>query len=117
MVPLPPAAYRNPEVSPDGDLITYVVGGGAWSSNWTLDLQRKVPQRLHFEGSQGVMKWSPDKSRYVFAADPTGGTAYYMYLGSDGQSRGQPTDVHSNHLHPRCVATGGRVGGVYGGKP
>ena len=82
MVPLPPAAYRNPEVSPDGDLITYVVGGGAWSSNWTLDLQRQVPQRLHFEGSQGVMKWSPDKSRYVFAADPTGGTAYYMYLGA-----------------------------------
>ena len=34
-LPLPPAAYRNPTVSFDGDLADYVVG----DPNWTLDLR------------------------------------------------------------------------------
>ena len=81
-IPLPTAAYRNPTVSFDGDLADYVVGGTFSGSNWTLDLRRNVPQRMDFEGLQGVTRRSPDGRRFVFAAAPAGSAVFNLYLGA-----------------------------------
>ncbi len=80
-IPLPPAAYRYPTVSFDGDLADYVVHDIS-GSNWTLDLRRNVPQRMDFEGSQSVRRRSPDGRRFVFAAAPAGSSVFNVYLGA-----------------------------------
>ena len=85
-IPLPRAAYRNPTVSFDGDLVDYVVGepGGSLVSggaNWTLDLRRNVPQRSDL-GFRQVTHRSPDGRRFVFAADPAGDFVSNLYLGA-----------------------------------
>jgi serine/threonine-protein kinase len=87
---LPIAAYRNPQVSGDGNLINYVIhdsdAGYLRSSNWTFDLVRNVPQKLDFASNQSVTRWSPDGNRYVFSADPEQGLAFNLYA----RDRGRP---------------------------
>ena len=71
-LPLPPAEYESPRVSPDGRYVAVEVRG-VNTDVIIYDLERDISTRLTFETSvDGFPVWSRDGQRVAFASDRDG---------------------------------------------
>ena len=71
-LPLPPAEYESPRVSPDGRYVAVEVRG-VNTDVIIYDLERDISTRLTFETSvDGFPVWSRDGKRVAFASDRDG---------------------------------------------
>jgi len=86
---VPPHAYRNPRLSPDGQRVAITIDE-LGSQEWLLDIGRGTLTRLTFEGSyNGAMAWTPDGKRIAFGTDRAGNRNLFWQLadGSGGAER------------------------------
>jgi dipeptidyl aminopeptidase/acylaminoacyl peptidase len=88
-LPLPPASYVHPRISPEGRRLAYVLGTaglGTGGQIWVYDIAREIPVRLAGAGNALAPVWSPDGTRLAFSG--YGGGMYWTY--ADGRSPPQP---------------------------
>jgi len=93
-LPVPPHAYRNPRLSPDGQHVAVTIDE-LGSQEWLLDIGRGTLTRLTFEGAyNGAMAWTPDGKRVAFGTDRAGPRNLFWRLadGSGGAERMTTTD-------------------------
>ncbi len=64
-LPLPPAMYHAPRVSPDGQSIAYAIGHDLVSDVWKHDLVTGATVRLTSDGRSAVPLWTPDGQRLI----------------------------------------------------
>jgi Tol biopolymer transport system component len=64
-LPLPPAMYHAPRVSPDGRSIAYAIGDDLNSDVWKYDLATGATVRLTSGGRSAVPLWTPDGQRLI----------------------------------------------------
>jgi eukaryotic-like serine/threonine-protein kinase len=86
---VPPHAYRNPRLSPDGQRVGVTIDE-LGSQEWLLDIARGTLTRLTFEGSyNGALAWMPDGNRIAFGSDRAGPRNLFWQLadGSGGVER------------------------------
>jgi dipeptidyl aminopeptidase/acylaminoacyl peptidase len=70
---LPPGAYEDPRVSPDGKLLVYAIDDGKDANVWTYELSgASAPHRLTFAGKNRFPVWSSDGERVAFQSDREG---------------------------------------------
>ena len=65
-LPLPPANYLYPRVSPDGTRLAYVAGTSGAAQLWVYDIELGVPLQLTSDGDNLAPVWSPDGTRLAF---------------------------------------------------
>ena len=81
---LPPGAYANPRVSPDGKSVAVALADGKGSDVWIYDLSGASPmRRLTFAGRNRLPIWSPDSRRIAFQSDRETDEAMFAQL-ADG---------------------------------
>jgi serine/threonine protein kinase/Tol biopolymer transport system component len=71
----PPAAYHDPDLSPDGQRLAYSLTDPTSGNDdiWVRDLRRDVASKLTFDpGSEVWPVWSPDGTRLAYASDAKG---------------------------------------------
>ena len=66
-LPLPPAMYHAPRVSPDGRSIAYAIGHEFNSDVWKHDLATGATVRLTADGRSAAPLWTPDGSRLIIS--------------------------------------------------
>ena len=97
-VPIPPRAYGQPRLSPDGRRLAFNTWGMVAvplrepevdRDVWVHDIERGGLTRLTFEGSNGRPVWTPDGTQVVFGSDRGGGpmNLYVKSAGGTGQAR------------------------------
>jgi Tol biopolymer transport system component/predicted Ser/Thr protein kinase len=87
-LPVPPHAYRNPRLSPDGQRLAITIDE-LGSQEWLLDIARGTLTRLTFEGGyNGAMAWTPDGKRITFGTDRAGPRNLFWQL-ADGSGRAE----------------------------
>jgi len=69
-LPLPPAGYDNPRISPDGKHLAVGIGDAKEFNVWVYDLGANTSiRRLTFGGRNQVPAWTPDSKRILFRSD------------------------------------------------
>lgn len=73
-VPVPPQAFGDARLSPDGGRIAAPIrpAGEEQSDIWVLDLVSKALRRVTFDGGNVAPVWSPDGERIAFSTNPGG---------------------------------------------
>jgi serine/threonine-protein kinase len=79
------APYFGPRLSPDGQRVAYLTLGREFNL-WVYDLARGTATRLAGGGRAGLMTWSPDGKRLVFAFWKPGGVPNLYWQAADGSS-------------------------------
>jgi Tol biopolymer transport system component len=73
-------------LSPDGSHVANSIRSGAGEDIWTLELQRRIPTRLTFEGINYFPVWSPDGKWIAFGGDRGAKHALYR-VASDASTK------------------------------
>jgi eukaryotic-like serine/threonine-protein kinase len=80
----PQISFNSARVSPNGDTIVYdVQRPNRHFDVWTYDLNRGIPTRLTFKGTNLFPIWSPDGKRLVYSSPIDGHLNLYM-INADG---------------------------------
>jgi Tol biopolymer transport system component len=75
---LPPAAYEQPRLSPDGKKVVYSIYDGKEANIWIYDLSgTSAPRRLTYGGRNRFPIWSGNGERIAFQSDREGDPAIY----------------------------------------
>ena len=83
-LPLPPASYEDPRISPDGKQLAVVTDNGNEEIVWIYQLSSgSTPRRLTFGGNNRMPVWSPD-GRYVFFRSDRDGSVGIFRQPADG---------------------------------
>jgi eukaryotic-like serine/threonine-protein kinase len=100
-----PGLHSNPRLSPDGQLLAFVVYEGAGPDVWVYDPQRDAMSRLTFDGGPYLSpNWSPDGQYIVFGAQGKG-----MYgTRADGAGQPQPLTQSKNTQFPWSFTPDGK---------
>jgi len=64
---LPPRAYLDPSLSPDGTRLAVASSAGKDQDIWVYDFPRATLNRLTFGGSSRAPHWSPDGKRIAYS--------------------------------------------------
>jgi len=92
-VPLPPAAYDTPSLSPDGKRIALSLTDESGTNLWVYDSERGTLGKRTFGGNNRWPVWAPGGEELLYA----GGTRTLfwrlMRLSADGTSRGEELGV------------------------
>jgi eukaryotic-like serine/threonine-protein kinase len=84
-VALPPGAYFDVRVSPDGSRAALQSVGGSGSDIWVHDFAKKTFTRLTFGGQNRTPVWSHDGATIYFVAiDPSGNSSRIARKPADG---------------------------------
>jgi serine/threonine-protein kinase len=67
-LPLPPRAYSNPRLSPDGRQLAVAIEDADRQDVWVFDLERGTEHRVTFEGFNESPIWTPDGSRLTYSS-------------------------------------------------
>jgi Tol biopolymer transport system component len=87
---LPPAAYHEVRISPDGTRVSMLEGASGSGDVWIYDLTRKTNTRLTFTGTNAAPVWSADgNSIFYTSLDPTGRKSTVMRKPADGSDEAQ----------------------------
>ena len=79
VVPVPPAAYEIPRISPDGKHVVVGIGEPKGSNVWIYDLNSNTSmRRLTFGGRNERPLWTTDGRRVVFRSDREGEGLYWQ---------------------------------------
>ncbi len=83
-LPVPPAEYLSPRLSPDGETLVVQTVEAEGNVLWTYDLASDSQiQQLTFEGDSRRPVWTPDGQRITFASDRDGPMSLY-WVPADG---------------------------------
>lgn len=78
-LPLPPRAYQNLALSPDGRLIAASIPAEGKVDIWIGDLSRGTLARLTSEGTNVEPVWTPDGRHVTYASDRSGRLEMYRH--------------------------------------
>ena len=86
---IPPGAYRDPRISPDGRQIAFGTDDGREASVWVYHLSgTSAMRRLTFGGNNRSPVWSPDGSRIALQSDREGDLAIFAQR-TDGTGKAE----------------------------
>ncbi len=86
-LPVPPAVYVHPRVSPDGRVMAVGRNDGQSSDIWTYDLAGKAEiKRLTFGGQSRFPVWSADSRRVTFQSAREGDRAIWWQPADGGRA-------------------------------
>lgn len=83
----------DPQISPDGRWVAYVVATPDLNSNrtlrnlWLVPLAGGTPQQLTRSGRDGRPRWSPDSKRIAFVSSRDGAPQVYLIALEGGEAR------------------------------
>ena len=93
------ARISDPQLSPDGATLAFVVEKALLSENakrkhiYTVSVEGGQERQLTFEGKSNTRpRWSPDSSSLAFVSD-RGGSSQIWIMDADGDSQRQATDL------------------------
>jgi eukaryotic-like serine/threonine-protein kinase len=112
-LPLPPAMYQAPRISPDGQRIAYSIGFEPDSDVWTFDLSTGVTAQLTSGGRSASPLWTPDGTGLIISSRSTVGRDLTV-LRVNGTAKPEPIRLPSTFLPgasklPMSWANGGRT--------
>ena len=103
----PPRSFREPRLSPDGRRVAVVIGRGAESDLWVLDLASGTLSRLTFGTEPHRPVWTPDGTGITFGA--VSATGFRIATVRPGVPMTPETLLESDHrLHPCAWSPDGR---------
>jgi serine/threonine-protein kinase len=73
-------------LSPDGHRVANSITGDTSQDIWIMDLDRGVPTRLSFGGTNTFPIWKPDGSTIVYGGSPTDGKYGLYSVAADGSA-------------------------------
>lgn len=85
---VPPAAYRQMSISPDGRFVALGIDG-ANSNIWTLEFGRSTLTRLSLDSSNHTPAWTADGARIAFVSARSGGQSLF-WQSIDGHAAAEP---------------------------
>lgn len=99
-LPLPPALYQSPRVSPDGQSIVYGISESSeFGDVWKHDISTGATVQLTSDGLSGTPLWTPDGTSIVFSSlRPTARHLFRLRLGI-------ATEPEPIHLPPALSGT------------
>lgn len=84
-LPMPPLAYYDPRISPDGKQLVVRVDADEEANIWIYDLAGTVaPRRLTFGGGNFTPTWTPDGRRIAFVSTRDGNLNAIFWQAADG---------------------------------
>jgi serine/threonine-protein kinase len=89
-VPLPPANYRFPRFSPDGQRLAFNVSLSLGGDLWTYDLASRRALRLTADSASSRPEWTPDGRSLLFVRGDGGGNPMIHRVPADGSSEAAP---------------------------
>jgi serine/threonine protein kinase len=98
-LPLPPARYDSPSLSPDGRRIALSLLEGSSTDIWIYDVERGTFGKRTFGGVNWGPIWSPDGREILYAYGPHWANFRLMRLRADGASRGEEIDLDLEREH------------------
>ncbi len=103
-LPVKPALFTQPRLSPDGKLLTLAVSSGNDADIWTYDWHRDTMTRLTFGGGGYLFPaWSPDGRYVVFS-----GAGGIFWTRADGAGKPQPLIQSKNINYPWSFSPDGK---------
>ena len=100
MLNAPPAAYRFPRVSPDGQHIAVGIEDGKDANLYTYDLPGATPLRqLTFGGRNRFPVWSPNSLYIAFQSDREGDVAIFRQRADTGGNAERLTKTEPGTQH------------------
>ena len=86
-LPLPPAAYNAPSLSPDGRHLALSITDDSGANIWVYDIERGTLGKRTFGGRNTFPIWTPDGEEILYSEGDN--LDYLARLRADGSSRGQ----------------------------
>jgi serine/threonine-protein kinase len=106
-LPLPPAGYDYPRISPDGKRLVVSIADAAEANVWIYDFDGKTSiRRLTFGGKSESPIWTPDSKRIAFRSDRDGGGIYLQAADGNGTAERLTTVEKGNAYHAPLEWTG-----------
>jgi len=85
LLPVPPAAYDTPRISPDGKQMAVGILDSKEFNIWTYDLTGNTSiRRLTFGGANQIAAWTPDGKRITFRSDRDGEGLFWQAADGSG---------------------------------
>jgi hypothetical protein len=109
-LPLHPALYASPRLSPDGQTLAYKTGG-EFGNIWTYDLADGSSAQLTFDGRAGALIWTPDGTRLTVSTLGSAGSDF-VQVRADGKGPPEPLRLSlpaGFHKQPRSWLRGGQT--------
>ena len=108
---LPPGAYEEPRISPDGKRVAFRTDDGKEATLWTYDLSgTSAARRLTVGGNNRFALWSADGERVAFQSDREGdlGIFWQRADGTGGAERLTRPDQGTSHVPESWSPVGDR---------
>ena len=97
---LPPAPYRHPRVSPDGQRIVLETDDGKDAAVRVYELSRgDAPQRLTFAGKNRFPIWTSDSRRVAFQSDRQGDPGIFWQVADGSRAAERLTTAAPGESH------------------
>jgi len=109
---LPPGAWTDPRLSPDGTHLaaSRYVPGDPVAPLWMIDLVRRTTTRLTFEGPfQTAPVWTTDGRRIIYGADGSGGRNLFWRRADGSGSETMLADVPNLFNDPQQITPDGHT--------
>ncbi len=98
-ITLPPRAYYDPRISPDGQRLV-VEGTDAGDDIWVVDLRRGTTTRVTFDsGEDETPAWSPDGKWVAYASSRAGQQRTIFRRAADGSGPEEKLFAAPDHMH------------------
>jgi tRNA A-37 threonylcarbamoyl transferase component Bud32 len=97
-LPLPPAAYSNPSLSPDGRNVALSLRDESGTNLWVYDTERGTLGKRTFGGDNRFPVWTPDGEEILYAGARTNFALWrLMRLRADGSGAGGGLGVENEN--------------------
>ena len=107
-LPLPPAVYAHPRISPDGASIVLYSNQSLNQSLWLYHVARDTMVRFTF-GYENWPVWTPDGKKIIYGSNRTGTQWDLFSKGVDGTSAEQTLFSRQLSQEPRAVSPNGDI--------